>query len=160
MPAYEHRHVVGFEETSLVGNVYFTNYLLWQGHCREMFLKERCPEVLGLLERREMAFFTKSCSCDWRGEWGFSGLDEVLVSMRLAKFRGGRMSLEFTYSRAEGPDEVVATGAQEVHCKVRRNGAWVPAPFPAPMVSALMHFADTDELRAALREALEFGAAT
>ncbi len=37
-------------ETSLVGNVYFTNYLLWQGHCRERFLMEHAPEVLELLQ--------------------------------------------------------------------------------------------------------------
>ena len=156
MPTFELRHVVGFEETSLVGNVYFTNYLLWQGHCREMFLKERCPEVLRVLERREVAFFTKSCSCDWRGEWGFSGLDEVIVRMRLARFRGGRMWLEFSYSHAARPSEVVATGTQEVHCKARRNGVWVPANFPIELVQALQSFADTDELREALRESLEY----
>ncbi|MFN0008096.1 MAG: acyl-CoA thioesterase [Planctomycetota bacterium] len=159
MPAYEHRHVVGFEETSLVGNVYFTNYLLWQGHCREMFLRDTCPEVLGLLERREVAFFTKNCSCDWRGEWGFGGFDEVLVRMNLARFRGGRMWLEFTFSPAARPAEIVATGTQEVHCKANRNGSWVPAPFPAPMLKALLAYADTEEIRSALRDGMEFGAA-
>ena len=156
MPEYEHRHVVGFEETSLVGNVYFTNYLLWQGHCRERFLKDHCPEVLSLLERREVAFFTRSCRCDWRGEWGFSGLDEIVVRMRLARFRGGRMLLAFTYVHAERPAEIVATGEQEVHCKSRRDGTWVPANFPAPLVRALQAFADTPELQAALRESLEY----
>ena len=28
---YEHRHVVSFEETNLVGNVYYVNYVRWQG---------------------------------------------------------------------------------------------------------------------------------
>ena len=27
-------HVVTFEETNLVGNVYYTNYFSWQGRCR------------------------------------------------------------------------------------------------------------------------------
>ena len=31
---YEYRHVVGFEETNLVGNVYYVNYVRWQGRCR------------------------------------------------------------------------------------------------------------------------------
>ena len=59
MRAYEYRHVVGFEETNLVGNVYFTEHLRWQGRCREMFLKEHAPEVLaerleqGLLQRED-----------------------------------------------------------------------------------------------------------
>ncbi len=43
---YEYRHLVGFEETNLVGNVYYVNYLRWQGRCREMFLRDRAPDVL------------------------------------------------------------------------------------------------------------------
>ena len=43
---YEVRHRVGFEETNFVGNVYYVNYLRWQGHCRERFLKDMCPDVL------------------------------------------------------------------------------------------------------------------
>ena len=38
---YEYPHMVGFEETNLVGNVYYVNYLRWQGRCREMFLGAR-----------------------------------------------------------------------------------------------------------------------
>ena len=33
-PYYEYRHIVSFEETNLVGNVYYVNYLRWQGRCR------------------------------------------------------------------------------------------------------------------------------
>src|SRR6266511_3477044 len=43
---YEYRHVVGFEETNIVGNVYYVNYLRWQGRCREMFLREKASAVL------------------------------------------------------------------------------------------------------------------
>src|SRR5208282_2982394 len=42
---YEYRHVVGFEETDLMGNVYFVNYVRWQGRCREMFLFEHDREL-------------------------------------------------------------------------------------------------------------------
>ncbi|MDI5903918.1 acyl-CoA thioesterase, partial [Streptomyces sp. 12257] len=43
---FEYRHTVGFEETNLVGNVYYVNYLRWQGRCRELFLKQKAPAVL------------------------------------------------------------------------------------------------------------------
>ena len=36
MRGYEHRHIVGFEETNLTGNVYYVNHLSWQGRCREL----------------------------------------------------------------------------------------------------------------------------
>lgn len=155
MPAYEWKHIAGFGETSLVGNVYFSRYLEWQGHCREQFLRDHAHGVVGQLERRELALFTRSCSCDYVGDWGFGALDDVLLTMRLARFRGGRMHLEFGYHRA-GASEVVARGTQEVHCKAWHGGAWVPEPFPAELCRALLAFADTDELRGALGEAIEF----
>ncbi len=46
MRAYEYRHIVGFEETNLVGNVYYVNHVRWQGRCREMFLRDHVPELL------------------------------------------------------------------------------------------------------------------
>jgi enediyne biosynthesis thioesterase len=156
MAVYEFRHVVSFGETSLVGNVYFSHYFDWQGRCREGFLREHCPEVLDQLTNRELAFFTRSAHCDFVGEWGFHGLDEVLIRMRLAKFRGGRMSLDFLYSNAARPDEIVARGSQDVSCKVQREGTWYPDPFPVPLIKALQIYADTPELQAALNDALEF----
>src|SRR5205807_1731949 len=62
MKAYEYRHVVGFEETSLVGNVYYVSHLRWQGRAREMFLREHVPEILLEFERG-LALITLQCSC-------------------------------------------------------------------------------------------------
>jgi enediyne biosynthesis thioesterase len=156
MPAYEYRHAVSFEETSFVGNVYFANYFRWQGRCREMFLRDHCPAVIDLLGRRDIAFITRSAQCEYTGDSGFLALDEVLVRMRLVKFRGGRMNLEFTYVNARSPDQVVATGAQEVFCKARRGETWYPEPFPADMIKALQGYADSPELKEALSDALTF----
>ncbi|MFT5049977.1 MAG: enediyne biosynthesis thioesterase [Chlamydiales bacterium] len=156
MPTFQHHHIVSFEETSLVGNVYFSNYVLWQGHCREVFLSLHAPGVIQGLEHGKVAFLTRSCSCEYEGDWGFSALEEVIIAMHLANFRGGRMTLDFTYYNAARPDQVVARGTQEVHCKVRRGEAWVAAPFPAELIRALLGFADEERLREALQQALEF----
>lgn len=155
MAVYEYEHVVGFEETSLVGNVYFTNYLLWQGHCRELFLRDNAPEVLEMMARREIMFFTHECQCQYLGEWGFAPLDRVLIRMRLAKFRGGRLTLAFDYHNADRADVLVARGQQEIYCKALRAGAWYPEPFPVPLVEALKNYAETDELHRCLNEALD-----
>ncbi|HLK54836.1 MAG TPA: acyl-CoA thioesterase, partial [Candidatus Angelobacter sp.] len=61
MRAYEYRHVVGFEETNLVGNVYYVSHLRWQGRAREMFLHEHVPEILTEFERG-LALITLNCS--------------------------------------------------------------------------------------------------
>ena len=47
MRAFEYRHVVGFEETNLVGNVYYANHVRWQGRVRELFLRGRAPAWRG-----------------------------------------------------------------------------------------------------------------
>ncbi len=52
---YEIRHTVGFEETNLVGNVYYVNYLRWQGRCRETFLKDQGTDRAGGGSRRPEA---------------------------------------------------------------------------------------------------------
>jgi len=156
MPTFQYQHTVSFQETSLVGNVYFSNYLLWQGHCREMFLGEYAPSVIAGLQGGNLALLTRSCSCDYEGDWGFAALDEVLISMRLEEFRGGRMALGFTYARADSPDEIVARGTQKVDCKVLHGDQWVAAPFPAELIRALLQFADDEALRSALNDALDF----
>jgi enediyne biosynthesis thioesterase len=49
--AYEHRHIVSFAETNLVGNVYYVNHVAWQGRVREMFLRDHAPEIIAELSR-------------------------------------------------------------------------------------------------------------
>ncbi|MFD1046740.1 acyl-CoA thioesterase [Kibdelosporangium lantanae] len=77
---YEIRHVVGFEETNLVGNVYYVNYLRWQGRCREMFLKERAPAVLAEL-REDLKLFTLKVECEFFAE--ITAFDELSILVSL-----------------------------------------------------------------------------
>lgn len=156
---YTLEHTVGFEETSLVGNVYFTNYLLWQGHCRERFLLEHAPEVLELLSGRRIQLFTRNCSCDYTSAWGFSALDRVLVEMRLESFRGGRMTLAFRYAHAERPAETIATGKQELCCVAATDEGWVAAPFPSSLAMALRPYSSSEEQAALLDDAIAFNEA-
>src|SRR5215467_215043 len=67
MRTYEYRHVVSFEETNLVGNVYFVNHIRWQGLCREMFLRDYAPGVLAELSHG-LALVTVRCSCNYFAE--------------------------------------------------------------------------------------------
>src|SRR5258708_34335628 len=64
---YEYRHVVGFEETNLVGNVYYVNYLRGQGRCREMFLLEHAPSILDEL-RAGLTLFTIKAESQYLSE--------------------------------------------------------------------------------------------
>lgn len=131
MPAYEFRHVVGFEETNLVGNVYYVNHLRWQGRCREMFLHENAPEILEELTNG-LALATVRCSCDYLAE--LEAFDQVVLRMRLGEVVQNRLTLLFEYWRGE---ELVARGEQQIACMRREAGRTVPTPIPAALRDAL-----------------------
>jgi enediyne biosynthesis thioesterase len=139
---YEYRHVVGFEETNLVGNVYYTNHLAWQGRCREMFLREHAPEVLPELSRG-LSLATVRCSCEYFAE--LAAFDEILVRMRLAELVQNRISLAFEYFRLRGGQEqLVARGEQQVACMKRDGGLLAPTAIPAGLRQALAAYGERD----------------
>ncbi len=135
MRCYEYRHLVSFQETNLLGNVYYTNHLAWQGRCREMFLRDHAPDVIPELSRG-LALATVSCSCEYLAE--LSAFDEVIVRMRLAELVQNRIALAFEYWRTKsGAEELVARGEQQVACMRREGERLVPAPVPASLRQAL-----------------------
>ena len=97
---YEHRHVVSFEETNLVGNVYYVNYVRWQGRCREMFLLEHAPTVLDEL-RDGLKLFTISAECEYLAE--ATAFDEVAIRMRLEELTESGPDLDDIGGISEAP---------------------------------------------------------
>ena len=91
---YEYRHLVGFEETNLVGNVYYVNYVRWQGRCREMFLLEHAPGVLDEL-RDDLKLFTIKAECEYLAE--VSAFDELSIRMRLEELTQTQIGFAFEY---------------------------------------------------------------
>jgi enediyne biosynthesis thioesterase len=138
-PAYEYRHVVGFEETNLVGNVYYVNHLRWQGRCREFFLRDHAPSVLDDLARG-LSLVTTRCSCEYLAE--LTAFDEIVVRMRLDELALNRLSLGFEYwRRSAGGEELVARGEQQVACMRREGGRLVAAAVPEALREALAPYA-------------------
>jgi enediyne biosynthesis thioesterase len=136
--AYEYRHVVGFEETNLVGNVYYVNHLRWQGRVREMFLREHAPDVLRQL-REGLSLATVRCSCDYLAE--LSAFDEIAIRMRLADLVQNRIALSFEYWRRSGArEELAARGGQVIACFRREDRGLVPTPVPAALREALQAY--------------------
>lgn len=135
MRAYEYRHVVGFEETNLVGNIYYVNHLRWQGRCRELFLRDHAPDVLDRL-REGLVLATVRCACEYLAE--LSAFDEVIVRMRLGELAQNRILLRFEYYRVDADrEDLVARGEQLVACLERRDGQMFPIPIPPSLREAL-----------------------
>lgn len=129
---YRYRHVVTFDETNVVGNVYFAHYLHWLGHCRERFLADEAPDVLASVRSGELALATVSCAMDYYEE-SFA-LDEIEVAMSLREWRGSRIVMAFDFRRAE---QLVARGAQTVACMQRTSSGIEPVDVPPSLVKAL-----------------------
>jgi enediyne core biosynthesis thioesterase len=136
---YEYRHVVGFDETDLVGNVYHVNYGRWQYRCREMFLLEHTPDLLDELYGN-LTLFTVKSECEYFAE--ISAFDEVSVRMRLAEMAPTHIGLAFDFVRLrDGVEQLVARGRQQVACLRGVNGDTAPARVPPPLEEALEDFA-------------------
>lgn len=135
MRAYEYRHVVSFQETNLVGNVYYAHHVAWQGRVREMFLRDHAPDVLDALSR-DLALATLRVSCEYFAE--LRALDEVLIRMSLGEVTQNRIRMRFEYYRVSGgQEELVARGEQEVACLRREGDTLQATPVPASLRAAL-----------------------
>ena len=138
---YEIRHRVGFEETNFVGNVYYVNYLRWQGHCREQFLQEMCPEVLSEIMHDDLKLFTLKAECEFFAE--ITAFDELSVRMRLDELTQTQVVFSFDYVQLkDGQESLIARGTQRIACMRGPNNATVPTRVPAQMLAALAPFTE------------------
>ena len=124
MRYYEYQHIVGFQETNLIGNVYYVHYLSWQGRCREMFLQDNAPSVLADIASG-LKLATVRVSCEYEEE--LLAFDRVAVRMSLATLKPSGMTLRFTYVKlGDTRETIVARGEMEIACL--RGTAAVPVP--------------------------------
>jgi enediyne biosynthesis thioesterase len=132
---YVHRHLVTFDETNVVGNIYFAHYVRWQGHCRERFLLDHAPGVVEQLSG-ELVLVTVDCAAEFYAE-GFAG-DWIEIRMDLGRIAGNRVAMTFDYVRCrDGREELLARGRQSVACMRRGPCGLEPAPIPEELRTAL-----------------------
>ena len=135
---YEIRHTVGFEETNLVGNVYYVKYVRWQGRCREMFLREKAVSVLDDI-RDDLKLFTLKVECEFFAE--ITAFDDLSIRMRLEDLTQTQIQFNFEYVRlAEGEERLVARGRQRVVCMRGPNTNTVPTRVPQELREALSQY--------------------
>lgn len=136
---YEYRHVVGFEETNLVGNVYNVNYARWQDRCREMFLLEHAPGVLDELSD-DLVLRPIESQCEYLAE--ACAFDEVSIRMRLEELTQTQIGFVFDVVRVrEGVEDLIARCRQRVACMRDIDGVVTPAPVPPQLASELRAYA-------------------
>jgi len=138
--AYDYVHVVGFEDTNLLGNVYYVNHLSWQGRCREMFLREHAPDLLEEIEGG-LLLVTVKCACEYLEE--LRAFDEVIVRMSLKEHVQNRLTLSFEYwRRSAGTEQLVARGEQQLVVMRREGTRHVATAIPVALRDALLPYSN------------------
>ena len=138
MKPYEYRHIVGLEETNVVGNVYYAHHVRWQGRCREMFLKDHAPAVVEEFARG-LFLVTTRVSCEYFEE--LRAFDELLIKMYAREVMSGRVTMDFEYVRvAPGPEQLVARGSQQIASLRQRGRVAVAVALPEALSTALERF--------------------
>lgn len=135
MQCFEYRLSVSFADTNVVGNVYFANYFLWQGRCREEFLRQYAPRVLQDF-RAGFGMITKESACVFHHE-AFA-FEEIVIQMKLEQLTRTSIIMGFDYFRVDaepmrtliaeghqkalwvGPDHKLALIPQYLHEAIRR----------------------------------------
>jgi len=163
MNAYLYRPTITFASTNIVGNVYFANFVSWQGACREMFLKDHAPGVLRMVADHRIILHTSRVTCEFTDPVGASLDDDIVLEMTLKHLRGGRMTVAFGYFReATGhngtPRTQIASGEQSLCCKRVSEDGLVPTVFPVELLRALRQFTDSPEILEHIDEATAFAA--
>lgn len=134
-----YQHVISFEETNVVGNVYFTRHIAWQGRCRELFLKQNAPTILDEL-RRDLRLVTLRVSCEYFDE--LKALEEIEVQMMLAHLVQHKIGLEFNIVRPQYSGSLcVARGFQEIGCMRATDKGLVSICPPTVLIDALKPYA-------------------
>jgi enediyne biosynthesis thioesterase len=138
---YEIRHRVGFEETNFVGNVYYVNYLRWQGHCRERFLQDLAPTVLAEIMHDDLKLFTLKAECEFFAE--ITAFDELSVRMKLDELTQTQVVFSFDYiHHKDGAESLIARGKQRIACMRGPNNATVPTRVPVALRAAIAAFTE------------------
>jgi enediyne biosynthesis thioesterase len=137
-PSFSYRHIVSFEETNVVGNVYFTRHIAWQGRCREMFLKQNAPDILAEIAR-DLRLVTLRVSCEYFEE--LNAFDEIDVQMSLAHIRQNKLGLSFNYFKIGAGQRITAArGFQEIGCMRLTAKGLLPINVPPSLAEALRPF--------------------
>jgi enediyne core biosynthesis thioesterase len=140
---YEYRYTVGFEDTNLVGNVYYVNYLRWQGRCREKFIEDEAPGILEQMQD-DLKLFTLKAECEFFAE--ITAFDELGVRMRVDELTQTQVEFGFDYVKLGDPEILVARGVQRIAIMRGPNSKTVPARIPAELREALEPYLNSSSL--------------
>jgi enediyne biosynthesis thioesterase len=135
---FETEFVTTFADTNVVGNVYFANYIFWQGKCRELFIAEFCQDVLAEINSG-LALVTLDLSCRYVEQ--LHALDKVVMRMNVEELSESRMLMSFLYYKKTGSQQTLVCQSHQSAASMRViDGKFTTVPFPASMMDAIREY--------------------
>ena len=134
---FEYRHLVTFIDTNSVGNVYFVQYLVWMGKCREEITAMHYPEISEDI-KKGFGFATEYAHMDYLGEAFL--FDHVLIKMFVADLSRTRIEFLFEFYN-EKDDKLLGTGSQAV---IWVNPQHRPSLMPDKLYDSAVEYFDLD----------------
>ena len=134
---YEYHHLVTFDDTNSVGNVYFARFFQWMGSCREVITAEHYPELVTDI-KRGFGFATEFAHIDYAKECFL--FDKILIKMKVTDL--SRTRIEFTFDFVdENKDSTIASGKQAV---IWVNPQHRPSIMPDKLYDSIVEYFDFD----------------
>ncbi len=126
------------EESDVVGNVYYSNYFLWQGRMLDLFLYSVAPEYLRVSKPKGEMVSVFSRMLFLREAMPFDKVRVVLYIKSVSEC-GAVFNFEFFREQPDGNTQKLQVGEQEVIWALRHEGTPVPTPWPSSVLEALLH---------------------
>ena len=134
---YEYHHLVTFDDTNSVGNVYFARFFQWMGSCREVITAEHYPELVTDI-KRGFGFATEFAHIDYAHECFL--FDKILIKMKVTDL--SRTRIEFTFDFVdEKNNSIIASGKQAV---IWVNPQHRPSIMPDKLYDSIVEYFDFD----------------
>ncbi|MCP6760338.1 MAG: SDR family NAD(P)-dependent oxidoreductase [Fischerella sp. CENA71] len=126
------------EESNLVGNIYYSNYFIWQGRILDLFLYSVAPDYLLSSQSQGEMICLYSQMNYLREAMPFDKI-RVLLYVESVSECGATFNLEFFRELQDGTTEKLHVGQQEVlWIKHLADGTPIATPWPQELFNALV----------------------
>ena len=135
---YKYRHIVTFDDTNSVGNVYFAKFFQWMGSCREVITAEHYPELVDDI-KRGFGFATEYAHVDYSHECFL--FDKILIKMFVSDLSRTRIEFSFDFLNEE-KNTLLASGKQAV---IWVNPQHRPSIMPEKLYNSIIEYFGLDK---------------
>ncbi|SFD99189.1 enediyne biosynthesis thioesterase [Actinopolyspora alba] len=132
---FDIEHTVTADDTDYARNVFFADFLKWQGHSRDRFLMRYAPDFLEELNSARTVITTR-CQCEYFLAVTVADTVSIRLSIPTVYFNLAILRFAYHLLDPDNNDPLVARGEQQVACVRRDENETVPTSWPREVLRA------------------------